>query len=125
MWLNNVMTTSLNQLSITFHALGDPTRLKILEMLARGEKTVSELQKPFKISMPAITKHLKVLEKAGLISRGKDAQFRPCILEEKKLKEASAFILDQQKIWEDRFDQLDLYLEKLQKEEKANGRRKK
>jgi DNA-binding transcriptional ArsR family regulator len=117
-----------DQLSLTFQALGDPTRLRILSMLAKGEKTVSELSKPFKMSMPAITKHLKVLEKAGLISRGKDAQYRPCKLEAKNLEEANVFIENQRKIWEDRFDRLDSYLEEIQNQnkklEKKNGKRK-
>lgn len=116
------------ELSLTFHALGDPTRLKILSMLAMNELTVSEIAKPFKMSMPAITKHLKVLEKAGLISRGKNAQFRPCKLEAEKLIEANKYIEDQRKIWEERFDRLDLYLEELQnmnkKMENKNVRRK-
>ncbi len=120
--------TTYDQLSLTFHALGDPTRLRILSMLAKGEQTVSELAEPFKISMPAITKHLKVLEKAGLISRGRDAQFRPCKIKAEKLVEANKFIEDQKKIWEERFDRLDLYLEELQSEnkklEKKNAKRK-
>jgi DNA-binding transcriptional ArsR family regulator len=115
---------ALETLSITFHALGDPTRLKILSMLSHGEKTVSELSKPFKMSMPAITKHLKVLEKAGLISRGKDAQFRPCKIEAKNLDCASHFIEEHRKIWEDRFDRLDDYLVEVQKMEKKNDKRK-
>jgi DNA-binding transcriptional ArsR family regulator len=116
--------TAYAQLSLTFHALGDPTRLKLLSMLAKGEKTVSELSEPFKMSMPAITKHLNVLEKAGLISRSKDAQFRPCKLEAKNLEAANAFIVDQKKIWEERLDKLDLYLEELQRMEKNNVKRK-
>jgi DNA-binding transcriptional ArsR family regulator len=120
--------TTFDQLSLTFHALGDPTRLKILSMLAKGEKTVSELAEPFKMSMPAITKHLKVLEKAGLISRGREAQFRPCKIEAEKLVEANKFIESQRKIWEERFDRLDLYLEELQSDnrklEKKNAKRK-
>ena len=115
---------SLDTLSNTFHALGDPTRLKILSMLSRGEKTVTELAKPFKMSMPAITKHLKVLEQAGLISRGKDAQFRPCKIEAKNLEHASEFLQEHMKIWEARFDRLDIYLEEIQKMEKKNGKRK-
>lgn len=120
--------STYENLSLTFYALGDPTRLRILSMLAKGEKTVSELCRPFNISMPAITKHLKVLEKAGLISRGKDAQYRPCKLEAKKLEEANAFIEDQRKIWEDRFDRLEAYLEKIQEDDiyrgKKNAKRK-
>ena len=93
-------------------------------MLSRGEKTVTELAKPFKMSMPAITKHLKVLEQAGLISRGKDAQFRPCKIEAKNLEHASEFLQEHMKIWEARFDRLDIYLEEIQKMEKKNGKRK-
>lgn len=113
------------QLDKTFSALADPTRRTILTKLAKGEKTVTELAAPFDMSMPAITKHLKVLEKAGLIERGKTAQWRPCKLRVKPLKEASAWIENYRKFWDEKFDRLDDYLYELQTEDKKNAKRKK
>src|SRR5688572_21956474 len=102
-----------DQLSLTLAALADPTRRAILARLAEGEKSVTELAKPFKISQPAISKHLKVLENAGLISRGRDAQLRPCRLEAAPMKEAVNWIENYRRFWEGRFDQLDTYLAKI------------
>jgi DNA-binding transcriptional ArsR family regulator len=101
-------------LSTTFAALADPTRRAILARLADGETTVSELAKPFDISGPAISKHLKVLEHAGLISRGRDAQWRPCKLEPAALKNVDAWLEHYRAQWEGRFDRLDAYLQTLQ-----------
>src|SRR5690606_30696208 len=106
---------SSDRLSATFAALADPTRRAILARLALGETSVSELAKPFDISPPAVTKHLKVLEKAGLISRGRQAQWRPCKLEAAPLREVSDWVAEYRKHWEERFDRLELYLQELQK----------
>ncbi len=103
------------QLDLIFAALADPTRRAILARLALGEATVNELAEPFEISLPAISKHLKVLERAGLISRGRDAQWRPCRLELAPLEEASAWINTYRDIWEESFARLDELLEDLQK----------
>ena len=102
-----------DQLSRTFASLADPTRRGILARLAGGEASVTELARPFDMTMPAITKHLKVLEKAGLIKRGRDAQWRPCQLNAEPLKNASDWIDDYRQFWEQRFDRLDDYLKEL------------
>ena len=107
------MTTA--RLDATFMALADPTRRAILARLAQGEATVMELVAPFRMSQPAISKHLKVLEKAGLISRGRDKQKRPCRIEAKPLAEANEWLEDYRKIWEANFDRLDDLLEDLKK----------
>jgi DNA-binding transcriptional ArsR family regulator len=104
-------------LSLTFSALADPTRRAILARLSSGEATASELAEPFHISAPAITKHLKVLERAGLISRSKQAQFRPCKLEPQALQEASNFLEQYRQFWEQSFDRLEDYLQELQAKE--------
>ena len=101
-------------LSNTFAALADPTRRAILARLARGETSVSELAEPFEMSMPAVSKHLKVLERAGLISRDRDAQRRPSRLEPKRLAEASAWLDKYRQFWEASFARLDTVLEELQ-----------
>ena len=101
-------------LSTTFAALADPTRRAILARLASGETSVKELSEPFEMSQPAISKHLKVLEKAGLIARGRDAQWRPARLEAKQLKSAFDWLDDYRKFWEQSFDRLDEYLKRLQ-----------
>jgi DNA-binding transcriptional ArsR family regulator len=101
-------------LSSTFAALADPTRRALLARLAEGEATVGELAEPFAISLQAISKHLKVLERAGLVVRGKDAQWRPCRLESAPLERASEWIEANRKIWNDRLDQLDRHLQHLQ-----------
>ena len=104
-----------DSLSETFAALADPTRRAILARLAQGEAPVTELAEPFAMSMPAISKHLKVLERAGLISRGRDAQWRPCILEAKALKGANDWLESYSRFWDESLDRLDLYLQDLQK----------
>ena len=103
-----------DQLSSTFAALADPTRRAILARLALGETTVTELAQPFDMSLPAVTKHLKVLQSAGLISRGKSAQWRPCKLEAKPMQAAADWMGEYRKFWEQRLDQLDVYLLQLQ-----------
>lgn len=98
----------------TFHALADPTRRAILARLATGEASVTELSAPFQMSQPAISKHLKVLEKAGLISRGRDAQRRPCRLEATPLRDATAWLSGYRQFWEESFQRLDTLLDSLQ-----------
>ncbi len=105
------------QLDKTFGALSDPTRRAIVERLADGEASVTELAAPFSMSLPAVSKHLKVLEKAGLISRGRKAQWRPCRLEPEPLKEASDWLEEYRRLWEERLDRLDEYLRTLQGKE--------
>ncbi|HEY3331039.1 MAG TPA: metalloregulator ArsR/SmtB family transcription factor [Capsulimonadaceae bacterium] len=105
---------STDQLSLTFSALADPTRRAILTRLALGEMSVKELSEPFAISPPAVTKHLKVLESAGLISRGRQAQWRPCRLEAKPLHEIADWVEQYRTFWEGSFDRLDEYLKELQ-----------
>lgn len=113
---------SPHRLDAAFSALADPTRRAILARLALGETTVNELAEPFDMSLPNISKHLKVLENAGLISRSRDAQRRPCKIEPEPLKEVSAWVDAYRKLWEERFDRLDDYLKQLQdKEESQNG----
>lgn len=113
-----------DSLSRTFAALADPTRRAILARLASGEISVTELAAPFEISAPAVTKHLKVLENAGLISRSRQAQWRPCHLEAAPLQEAAGFIEQYRQFWEQSFDRLGSYLQQLQAQEKKNGRQK-
>ncbi|MFC0131803.1 transcriptional regulator [Massilia eurypsychrophila] len=105
-----------DQLSITFAALADPTRRAILARLAHGEVSVTELAAPFAISLPAVTKHLHVLERAGLVSRSRQAQWRPCKLEAAPLRAASGWIDDYREHWEASLDRLDTYLHQLQQE---------
>lgn len=109
---------STDQLSITFAALADPTRRAILAHLAQGEASVTELAKPFEMSLPAISKHLKVLERAGLITRSREAQWRPCQLDAEPLKDAADWIDHYRQFWEQSFDRLEEYLQELQAEEK-------
>lgn len=106
-------------LSLTFSALADPTRRAMLARLAQGPATVKELAEPFKISMPAISKHLKVLERAGLIERGREAQWRPAQLQAAPLKDAAQWLESYRQNWEESFDRLDDYLRKLQAENKG------
>ena len=113
-----------DRLSDTFAALADPTRRAILARLALGETSVSDLAKPFDISGPAISKHLKVLERAGLITRGREAQWRPARLQPAPLKNAAQWIEQYRRHWEERLDRLDDYLRTLQAKEKKRGRRK-
>ncbi len=103
-----------DQLSSTFAALADPTRRAILAQLALGETSVTDLAKPFAMSMPAVSKHLKVLERSGLISRGREAQWRPCRLEAGPLKEAAGWIEEYRRFWEESLDRLDAYLREIQ-----------
>jgi DNA-binding transcriptional ArsR family regulator len=104
-----------DRLSATFAALADPTRRAILAQLARGEASVNELGAPFSISQPAISKHLKVLEQAGLISRRRKAQSRPCRLETAPLRDLAGWLEDYRRFWDQSFDRLDAYLKELQK----------
>jgi DNA-binding transcriptional ArsR family regulator len=108
----------IDHLSTTFAALADPTRRAILARLADGEKSVKDLARPFDMSGPAITKHLKVLERAKLIARGRHAQWRPCRLRAKPLKEVADWVEHYRLLWEERFDRLDDYLRELQKKDK-------
>jgi DNA-binding transcriptional ArsR family regulator len=118
-----------DRLDATFAALADPTRRAILARLASGATSVSELAEPFAMSMPAISKHLKVLQRAGLIERGREAQWRPCRLAPAPLKDASDWLEHYRRFWEESFDRLEDYLRELQKreskkKEKSNGRKK-
>lgn len=119
----------MDHLSATFSALADPTRRAILARLASGECTVTELAEPFEMSMPAISKHLKVLERAGLIARGREAQWRPCRLDGAPLKEVADWVSHYRRFWEESFDRLDGYLRELQrkknKEKKTDARNRK
>jgi DNA-binding transcriptional ArsR family regulator len=109
-----MQTGQPDRLSATFQALADPTRRAILARLALGETSVSELASPFKMSMPAVSKHLKVLEHAGLITRSRDAQMRPCKIEVKALKEADGWLEEYRRLWEQRLDRLEDYLKAIQ-----------
>src|ERR1051326_796986 len=113
-----------DRLSATFAALADPTRRAILARLALGETSVGELAEPFPMSLPAVSKHLKVLERAGLIARGRDAQWRPCRLEAVRLKEVADWVDRYRGFWEQSFDRLDEYLRRLQAKEKRPRRKK-
>lgn len=119
---------SPDRLSETFAALADPTRRAILARLARGEATVGQLAEPFAISAPAISKHLKVLERAGLISRGREAQWRPCQLQAAPLREVASYIDDYRQFWNESFDRLTDYLlretQPSPKKDKTHGNRK-
>jgi DNA-binding transcriptional ArsR family regulator len=106
--------TQSQQLDATFAALADPTRRAILARLARGEATVTEIAAPFDMSLPAVTKHLNVLERAGLIARGRQAQWRPCTLDARPLRAATTWMERYRKFWDDRFDRLDAYLSDVQ-----------
>ena len=113
----------MDALSQTFAALADPTRRAILARLADGEASVTELAEPFDMSMPAISKHLKVLENAGLVARGRDAQYRPCALSAEPLREVADWVGNYRQYWEESFDRLGAYLRQLQaKEKKSHGR---
>jgi DNA-binding transcriptional ArsR family regulator len=113
-----------DRLSATFSALADPTRRAILARLALGETSVSELAEPFDMSLPAVSKHLKVLERAGLIVRGREAQWRPCRIEPEALKHVDDWLEDYRRLWNERFDRLDDYLKDLQAKGKKHGRKK-
>ena len=107
-------TMTADPLSATFAALSDPTRRAILARLSNGETSVGELASPFEISLPAVSKHLKVLERAGLIERGRSAQWRPCRLQAAPLKQVDEWVETYRRHWEERFDRLDEYLRELQ-----------
>ena len=111
-----------DRLTATFSALADPTRRAILARLARGEASVTTLAEPFEMSMPAISKHLKVLERAGLIVRGREAQWRPCRLRARALKDASDWLEHYRQFWEESLDRLEEHLRTLQKKEKRHAR---
>src|SRR6185436_19458985 len=113
-----------DQLSMTFAALADPTRRAILGRLVTGECSVTELAEPFAMSLPAVSKHLQVLERAGLIVRGREAQWRPCRLEAGPIKEVAEWAERYRAIWEQRLDRLDTYLQQLTAKEKKHGRKK-
>jgi DNA-binding transcriptional ArsR family regulator len=111
-----------DHLTATFAALADPTRRAILARLIAGEASVTELAEPFEISLPAVSKHLKVLERAGLIARGHEAQWRPCRLTASPLKDVADWVDHYKRFWTERFDRLDIYLRDLQAKEKKDGR---
>ena len=113
---------SADALDSTFAALADPTRRAILARLARGNATVTELAEPFDLSLPAISKHLKVLERAGLVTRGREAQWRPCQLRARPLREAADWIEAYRELWEQRLDRMAEYLEELQKRKQEEPR---
>lgn len=112
-----------DSLSTTFSAIADPTRRAILERLAQGEATVNEIAEPFAISLPAVSRHLGVLESAGLISRGRDAQWRPCRLETEGLRDVDDWLSRYRRFWTASFDRMDIYLEELQNKKKRKGRK--
>jgi DNA-binding transcriptional ArsR family regulator len=113
-----------DQITSTFAALADPTRRAILSRLALGKTSVTELAAPFEMSMPAVSRHLKVLERAGLISRGREAQWRPCKLNAKPLKEAAEWLEEYRQFWEQSFDRLEEYLKTMQAKEKRRTKKK-
>ena len=110
-----MVNKDLDRLSTTLHALSDPTRRAILARLAVGESAVGELARPFEVTLPAISKHLKVLERAGLIARGREAQRRPCRLAAEPLREVLEWVSDYRHFWDQRLDRLEAYLEKGKK----------
>ena len=112
-----------DQLSLTFAALADPTRRAILARLASGECSVTELAAPFDMSMPAVSKHLRVLERAGLVARGREAQWRPCRLDPAPLKQVASFAEGYRAMWEQRFDRLETYLQTLKAKESHHARK--
>lgn len=113
-----------DHLSATFSALADPTRRAILARLALGQLSVTELAAPFAMSLPAVSKHLKVLERAGLVTRGRDAQWRPCRLQANPLKDVANWVEQYRRHWTESFDRLDNYLRELQNKERKNVRKK-
>jgi len=118
-----VTATASDPISNTFAAIADPTRRAILARLASGEASVTEIAEPFEMTLPAISKHLKVLERAGLIARGREAQWRPCRLQAEPLREADEWIERYRRHWEESFDRLDNYLQELQQKEKKYSRK--
>ena len=115
---------AVDRLSLTFGALADPTRRAILARLAKGGASVTEIARPFDMSLPAVSKHLKVLERAGLVTRGKEAQWRPAVLEAGPLKEVDDWIERYREMWEQRLDRLEEYLKELQEKEQRHGRKR-
>jgi len=115
---------AIDPLSAKFAALADPTRRAILARLTLGETSVTELAEPFDMSLPAVSKHLKVLENAGLITRGREAQFRPCKLDAQALRSVDEWLEVYRKLWEARFDRLEEYLREIQAKEKKRARKK-
>ena len=115
------MNAATDHLSLTFAALADPTRRAILAKLASGQASVNEIAKPFKMTLPAVSKHLKVLNRAGLITRTRNAQLRPCRLDANRLKEVSDWVDHYRKHWEESLDRLDIYLKELQAKEKNDA----
>ena len=113
-----------NQLDLTLAALSDPTRRAILSRLARGDASVTDLAKPFRMSLPAVSKHLKVLQRAGLVVQGREAQWRPCRLEAKPLKDVADWVEHYRSYWEHSFDELDRYLHKIQSTKRGKRGRK-
>ena len=113
------MTT--DQLSATFSALADPTRRAILSRLAAGEASVQELSRPFDMSLPAVSKHLKVLQRAGLVEQGRRAQWRPCRINAEPLKDAADWVEQYRALWEERFDRLEEYLQELKQKAEEGG----
>ena len=108
-------------LSVTFAALADPTRRAILARLSQGEASVTDLAKPFDLSLPGVSKHLKVLQRAGLITQSRNAQWRPCRLEGARLQEAAEWVGEFRRFWDESFERIDEYLAELQKEKKTDG----
>lgn len=108
----------------TFSALADPTRRAILARLASGEASVTELAQPFEMSLPAVSKHLKVLERAGLIARGRNAQWRPCRLEASPLKDVAGWVENYRRFWDESYERLDDYLQELQRKGRNHGRKR-
>ena len=113
-----------DQLSTTFAALADPTRRAILARLAKGQASVTEIAEPFDMTLPAISKHLKVLEHAGLIARGREAQWRPCRLDAGPLKDVDDWVERYRRFWEQSFDRLESFLQELQRKDKKHGRKR-
>jgi DNA-binding transcriptional ArsR family regulator len=113
-----------DRLSATFAALADPTRRAILARLALGETSVTELAEPFEMSLPAVSKHLKVLERAGLIARGREAQWRPCRIEPHALKDVDDWLARYRRFWDESFDRLDVYLQEVQAKGKKPSRKR-
>ena len=116
----STQTSSSDSLSVTFAALADPTRRAILSRLALGETSVKELARPFEMSLPAVTKHLKVLQRAGLITQGRRAQWRPCRLQAAPLQDAARWVEGYRRFWEESLDRFDDYLSELQAKEQKN-----
>ncbi len=124
LFIHTVTYSMSDRLSTTLAALADPTRRAILARLALGETSVTELAEPFEMSLPAVSKHLKVLERAGLIARGREAQWRPCRIEPGALKDVDDWLEEYRRLWDARLDRLDNYLKNLQAKEKKHGRKK-